>query len=779
MTTTHVFEGDVAFHDNYVPSLEAGNYKVTVESGIEGLDTKDYFKAPIVQSFEVRAPQFSLLTTEIHAVYPPNDSYARYSKVLPHVVLNKRGLPWERIFIEERSEIPWLCVLVFKEGEIEVDEQGNVVLCQSTVAEFLKPTQGILKPQISQKTIADDVLASQCNSIKVDADILQLLAPKVEELAYLTHVRQVDADNQAITDYDEHDWFSVAVANRFLESGEQSCKYYMHLVSLEGYDVYLTESFAEQSLPDTVQLISLYNWSCVSQPEFGKSFAELVENFLPKEGGADDLMLRHYPQVSVSNDDASEHAQQRLKNGYVPLAHQLATGEQTFAWYRGPCSPVIPQDIPRIDKSYHYPSADSAMIYDDKYGVFDHSYAAAWTVGRLLALNHANFSQAVFRNRKESYQILGSLVDSLKHNPELLNGNLQSAVENNGGVARFRQLLKDGIGKTISTVYANIDHRKQDSSDEPEQVSAHPIILTKQLLKNAAAYAHIQANQSSDDEQTITYWLGRKQLLYDVPFNHIVADEKCLPVESLRFFYFDQNWIDMLIDGALSIGVHSSKDISFNHMVRHNWTRTASKKAALMRKQMLQRHSVASDSNALKRPTAGLLIRSSVLVGWPGLIVEGFIDDKSVEILRIDHLSDTVLLCLFSDIPEKVTFTEPQQGLHFGIDDYDQIVLRYLEGEIGAPFENLQSNKFPDQVIEPAAQNGFKKFYRNPQAGKGQSVLDINRLVNNLEQTLRTATDKPALELSPAGFAIQMVKAPERLTFAFKSPSNHSRANYE
>lgn len=749
MAQFQISQGEMAFHTNYIPSLEAGQYTVHVESAIEDVDTEDYFEDPITQAFEVRAPQFSLLSTEIHAVYPPDDSNARYGKVLPHVVLNKRSLPWERFLIESNPELPWLCLLVFKEGEIDVDEQGNAVLILSTVSSYLKEEPDVLKPNINRGLVAQDVLDSQCQSIKIGADVFKALVPRSEELPYLTHVREIDIDNQAITDVSEPGWFSVVVGNRFLDSGEDGNKYFIHLVSLEGFDEHLEGADIPKN---EIQLVSLYNWKCVSQPELGKSFAELAENFVEQsEGDPERLLLRRYIDVPEDPDAATAQALERLNNGYVPISHQLATGETTFAWYRGPFTPVMPQEIPRDNKVYHYPSADSAMIYDKASGVFDQSYAAAWTLGRLLALAHGAFSQAVFRYRKQSYAIIGKIADGLKDQPQHLRGNLSGIVKSKGAINEFKQRLKANVGKSLTTLFTHIDLDVPPIALKSKEPPSHPVSLTQQLLSNPSLYSIIQDEISADDEDTITRWLARKQLLYDVPFNHLVADENWLPVEALRFFYLDQNWIDMLIDGALSVGVQSSKDVSFNQLMREQMGQKAQNKASVIRKQLL-RGTQNEPGDTDKRPVAGLLIRSALVSGWPGLVVKGHIGDSDVGLLRMDHLSDSVLLCLFADIPETITLSEPDQGLCFGVEDEFKIILRNLKPPVGHPIEG---------EIFPESDKGFTQFYRPTQNAIGGSVLNINAGAESLISNMKAIHG----ELSPAEFAIQMVKAPEQLSF--------------
>src|SRR3954447_18760906 len=55
-------------------------------------------------------------------------------------------------------------------------------------------------------------------------------------------------------------------------------------------------------------------------------------------------------------------------------------------------------------------------------------------------------------------------------------------------------------------------------------------------------------------------WLARLCLLGGLPFDHLVPDARMLPPESMRFFFVDQNWLDALVDGALSIGATADQE---------------------------------------------------------------------------------------------------------------------------------------------------------------------------------------------------------------------------
>ena len=59
--------------------------------------------------------------------------------------------------------------------------------------------------------------------------------------------------------------------------------------------------------------------------------------------------------------------------------------------------------------------------------------------------------------------------------------------------------------------------------------------------------------------KSIINWLGRLRTLEGIPFPYIVPHEEMLPNDSIRFFHIDRNWIDAMIDGALSTGVLDSR----------------------------------------------------------------------------------------------------------------------------------------------------------------------------------------------------------------------------
>lgn len=757
--------GDIAFYDNFIPSLDDGIYTISAETGISGpIDTKGYFDKPITQDFEVRGPQFSLPATEVHSVYPPANSNSAYDQFLPNIVLDKRVLPWERLFNVNDKTIPWLCLLVFAEGEITINKDTNSPLTNSTVNEFLAPDDDVLKPDIPAATVPSDLLTSMCSAIRVKAGVFNAIAPKIDELKYLAHVRQVNTGDQAILGFEDMGWFSVVTGNRFLiaEAGA-GVRYYVHLVSLEGYYNILTgatpwpKQKTDPSLPKDIALASLYNWTFLSQPE-KLNFEQLVENFVTQAGtNPDNLLLRRTVTPPANPDPPTQATLTRLHNGYTPLNYLTPTGETTFAWFRGPLTPVIAQPLPRASADFHFPAASSMMIYDKATGIFDQSYAAAWTLGKALALADGTFSQALMDYRRKSYTIISRLMDVLKTAHEASKADLLQIIQSSVVRDKFRKMVNGDLGINVKTIAGNEPTGPGSGKPGKEaDTPPNPVEAVTSFLAEPAVQDFLKT-QISEDLIPIAGWLAEKSLLYDVPFDHLVPDQAALQVESLRFFYIDQNWLDSLVDGALSIGVQSSKDSFLNSVMRGVINDAIAAETKLIRSKLLGKATGDTEKDSTLEALSGILIRSSLVSGWPGLVVKGFKGDYKtgtmLKLLRMDRLSSNILFCIFLDIPETIMLAEPQQGLCFGVEDGDLINLRQLTNPPGKP----TGKQFP-------ATGGFKSFYRPVSTGPGKYVLNVNDGKNSVVQTLEQAGYLNA-SIGPAQFALEMIKAPEEISF--------------
>lgn len=231
-----------------------------------------------------------------------------------------------------------------------------------------------------------------CNTIDLPKALFSSIVPAKADLPYLAHVREVDTGNKETASLKTEGCFSVVLANRFPETAESEAARNMAvLVSLEGFQNYLhgeTRIIAEA----TVRLAVLANWSFLCQ---GKNTFKTLVNKLKTD------LLRLTPSEENAGKEGMDEVIKAFALGYTALNHHTRNGEITVSWYRGPLVPIFY----RKDDVYRYlPCADAALRYNYETGLLDATYAAAWQLGRLLALQSPHFAQAMYRCRNQERQ---------------------------------------------------------------------------------------------------------------------------------------------------------------------------------------------------------------------------------------------------------------------------------------------------------------------------------------------------------------------------------------
>lgn len=415
--------GNLRLYDNLLPKLNAGNnYNIEVQQVVEFPNLQQPDKPTPAEGtftnqfhFIVEAPQFVLNPADVFSVSPAANSQGDYDSQLPHIILTNPHLPWERAINPDKEEgnpgTPWLCLLAFDESELK---KGDVVPRQGMkLAEFLdNKDDTIFRPQL------DNVLDSDrknpqflVNAVDVKISLFNIIAPKQEELPLLCHVREVKTDNKETAHLLGNGTYSVVVGNRFPASADSGTGNHCFLVSLEGFDGYLPGGSRNPSLKEPLQKIRfavLASWQFKSFPQ-NVSFEAHMDNL-----SVEMLALCQPGQQCLDGETdsittpeaAREFVSQALENGYVPLNYNPTwLGERTVAWYRGPFTPyIIDEVLPQ-----HYDSVEAAMLYDETTGFFDLSYAVAWETGRLLAMSDSQFAFDQLKIRQEALNILQRL----------------------------------------------------------------------------------------------------------------------------------------------------------------------------------------------------------------------------------------------------------------------------------------------------------------------------------------------------------------------------------
>ena len=385
------------FYDNYEAPLTAGGYRLVLQQtvSLEGEEPRHYYRD---QRFEVLAPRYSIDADEIQASFPPSGGVADYTSILPHLVLGSRNLPWERTVWPDKRGEPWLALLVLSEQDV-VD--GHVVFKTGTVAD-LKPHRpddlhgddellvdwfqldeagSVMLPRFTR---TEDI-HTPVRLLDMDLELFRKVCPSRKELPLLAHIRHVDTADKVPLEMVADGEFSVLVANRFPPLGSNT----VYLISLEGWQELLDTPATTSHT--RLRLIVLSSWSFVNNPTGHDTFGGLMQQ-LKKNS--------NLFGVSLPATSGNDYVDRALKRAYVPLDYKPLESTATFAWYRGPLTPLRREPLALTT----FERADAAMIFDDGKGIMDVSYACAWELGRLLALSSPAFVKGLrlFMERRQN-----------------------------------------------------------------------------------------------------------------------------------------------------------------------------------------------------------------------------------------------------------------------------------------------------------------------------------------------------------------------------------------
>lgn len=800
-------QGTVEFVQHVLPGLDDGAYMLSVSQSVSTQAPafgNDYF-------FAVLGARFALDPSDIFATYPPDQAEGEFNATLPHIVLANRTLPWQRfptlkepdrLYPDNRHDrdIPtWLAVLVF-DADDEAAFPGFRAQARAGTARELFIRRSDTDPRQvysyfwAQKDLGSDSpdLAHHldygqspddpCQILDVPLALFEAIAPSSDDLKMMAHVRNVNVVRKAtyngvpagrpdLSSVPGTSDFALVLGNRVPRAGVRT---FAHLVSLENLEPFLpadpaqTDNSSEVAAPTGIsgpggfafspggflRLVSLKSWSFTSVGD-NSHFEQLLLGLAPKIPGAtpDHSIGLPFPDAGAAPPAQTAAARKALRMGYTALGHHTRDGGQTVSWYRGPLLPgPVATDLLPLSLA----SSDAATRYDPGSGMFDLSYAGAWQIGRLLAIQDKRFSALLCNwrhgNLKDAVARMEALVvqQSLDNIQQQLRDDsllypLLSAFAPPAPAVAASQAAASALGAVRA---AGLTESRAPRGD------AH-----RAILSDAAALAPlIQGDLSVPAE--IYVWLARLKLLDGVPFRYLVPDERMLPPESIRFFRLDMNWVNALIDGALSIGRHGNEDspqAAHDAAVRDTVHGAAATEARGLRPAALR---LAAPAPRPLETVSGFVLRSEVVKGWPGLEVNGYAEDGSLlDIVRFERLSPTVLLCLFEKdgkLLRQADIHEPAEGLHFGLSGGDSVNVRYNEavGEKG-PGSQVKG------VLQPAP-------FRS--AGSGERVIRMFRLARALNDPAKYGAYIKDIyagfdHLPSSQFAMQMLRGVGLVSF--------------
>jgi len=351
----------VHFVDSHRPPLPDGDYTITLTHHIG----EQKISASQSLDFALKGPRFAVENPHIASRFPPQDADGDFGAVLPHIILERSTLPWERSAVvgTDPDSPPWLALLVLAEDELVGRTQivkSSALMTDAVDAEPPDPAFGDSFVLLSRG--ATDAVDTPVLTIELDATDAKNLLPTLHELRLLNSVRQVN----------DQPGKAIVIANRLPKPDARN---QVHLVSLEHQFNQNGSHWSETAQSNRVRLVSLTHWTfhCDTSPG---DLATVLK----------DLGIGTY---ALDMENAGSSAW-RVAQGNVPVEHVLEDGRRTAAWFHGPLAAAQ-----RAFPEFPVRRPEDLLLVDPGSGMVDVSYAAAWKQGQLQALSNPRVSQAL------------------------------------------------------------------------------------------------------------------------------------------------------------------------------------------------------------------------------------------------------------------------------------------------------------------------------------------------------------------------------------------------
>jgi hypothetical protein len=406
--------------------------------------------------------------------------------------------------------------------------------------------------------------------------------------------------------------------------------------------------------------------------------------------------LRFSSKSQIPNDSAitiKSAMTERLKNGYTLVRHRAGSGEETVAFNRGPLVPVT-TGLPSVDWPFSSNTGEDYQILDKTLGVLDVSYSTAWQLGKTLAIADLGFVSALMRVRAGAHQ--GGKVEA-DTTATAMNVGFKSKVEVIKNLSRSVRSINQLTNHAILAPTANLRDRWSHSPAIDPKVKTfrtaseiHPAVVAgfKRGVENhmtAVSSSTVPGTTevqpynefnipNSTDWALVQAWILDRLFLASIPSHYLITDPLYLPKESIRFFHIDSNWMDCLVDGALSIANHMSDTDD------------------LLRDSIKRKLNAYLNSNLSSPPTQhypqvpryGFYLRSAVVAVFPDLRVDvPYADDPAQSetirsgrspVLYQKNVAKDILLVLLDRLPDsselyKIKISQPSHQQRFSIGD--------------------------------------------------------------------------------------------------------------
>lgn len=453
MADDDVAKGQLRLYSSVRPALSAGSYTVRLEQAI----TSAGAIAPVDRPMEVTAPRFALAGTEVQSVFPPPNANGAFDTRLAQIVLRRRTLPWERAAnaAPVATRPPWLALVILGEGEanflkgvsiadalpqdvraaLGVTEQGtcDALEVSSTVVDKAFPREDELEAlcHVRRVNLLDTELATGdddgylsvvvCNRLPQQGQTYGAYLISLEgQLAVLpdpvppaptvgtTSVYEAPPEVIAAASYANTGGTVELVDTEppeFLD-GEDRYKPVIRRTSAwqtpvtaapppppapaptpsQGTLQHATDFAALEPEPPVLHrfpVLAHWQFTCGTGGDFQALTSNLDVGLLGTPPNP-----THGPKPATRLEVAD--------TGHTVVDQVTWRGEPARAWYRGP---FVPRHVTRRAAPVPYHVADQALRFGAD-GRADVSLAAAFELGRLLALSDARYAAVLHRWRR-------------------------------------------------------------------------------------------------------------------------------------------------------------------------------------------------------------------------------------------------------------------------------------------------------------------------------------------------------------------------------------------
>lgn len=586
--------------------------------------------------------------------------------------------------------------------------QNKTLAINMTITDLLEVKNtttpiSILFPSDVEKALTTDVIFLQnklFNSLVTtyDGDGKPVDGQKFADVSrykFLAHARQVSTKGMVIDNADHEAFFSVVISHRVGPLDlTQPTPVVVHLVSIEGV--------GKMTLPITTEFValsSLYSWTYTCLPAHSMdilySFQHLGDT-LDMLRPSWDIIKNVEPSEKKPDEKEPDEKKppkpttrigQRMYDGYSLVRYITQTGEETVAFTRGPFTPATVEYPLRPDWGISTFGTD-LQIFDTELGVMDITYSSAWQLGKALALADHPFAAALSRvrtyildeatSRSKVAALQTRWPGIYKTRAEALR-SLLKATE-----SLHLLLMKEPTANRVSRA-SPAPTATDDYSHGSELIKytfdlhSHDAAIELSRATNGEIF-HEHNEPCSTDWMMVLGWILDRMYLDNIPAHYLISDPTHLPPESLRFFHIDRNWIDAMLDGALSIANHMQcYDSKIRTVIKKMVN--AYFKAPLDTEPDSETSNDANSTTSDKPkllpqiPTYGFLLRSDICSQFPQLVVDAEMPNHllGAPILYHKNLDKGVMLCLFDRVPsaefKSLTFTQPPHQQSFSAGD--------------------------------------------------------------------------------------------------------------